>query len=624
MELEKKQAAGGPAGKPGRPGKAAAGQLLEERFVYKDDDQIDKAFDWKQFTRLFGYMKPYARQMLPIVSVLMILGTVTKLTVPFLTSMAIDKAIAPKEGSPSLTLLYTLTASVIVLYLIQWIAGVYRIKYTNVIGQRVIYDLRSDLFRHIQKLSFNFFDKRPAGSVLVRVTNDINSLQDLFTNGVVNLMIDCVQLVGIMVILLLINWKLGLAVMITVPIMFFVSTKLRQKIRIAWQDVRMKNSRINSHLNESIQGIRVTQAYTQEQENMQYFDAMNMDSRKSWNKASAMNQAFGPIIEVTGGIGTMILFWFGAYLIQSGDLTVGYLVAFSTYVSNFWDPINRLGQMYNQLLVAMASSERIFEYLDEQPAVQDKPDAKPLPKIQGDIRFKNVVFEYEKGRAALKGISLDVKAGQSIALVGHTGSGKSTIINLIGRFYDIKSGELTIDGQDVREVQLQSLREQIGIVLQDTFIFSGTIRDNIRFGRLDATDREVEEVAKAVDAHEFIMKLPRGYDTEVEERGSALSMGQRQLLSFARALLADPRILILDEATASIDTETEIKIQDALKILLQGRTSFIVAHRLSTIRHADKIVVLDHGEIKEEGNHAELTERDGIYNGLIEAQFRFL
>lgn len=599
-------------------------QTLEERFVYKDDDVIDKAFDWKQFTRLFSYMKPYAKQMLPLVSVLMILGSITKLTVPYLTSMAIDKAIAPKDGHPSLPLLYTLTATVIVLYLIQWIAGVYRIKYTNVIGQRVIYDLRSDLFRHIQKLSFNFFDKRPAGSVLVRVTNDINSLQDLFTNGVVNLMIDSVQLIGIMVILLLINWKLGLAVMITVPIMFLVSTKLRQKIRIAWQDVRMKNSRINSHLNESIQGIRVTQAYTQEQENMNYFDAMNMDNRKSWNKASAMNQAFGPIIEMTGGLGTMILFWFGAYLIQSGELTVGFLVAFSTYVSNFWDPINRLGQMYNQLLVAMASSERIFEYLDEQPTVQDKPNAALLPEIEGDIRFDKVVFEYEKGRAALKGIDLDVKAGQSIALVGHTGSGKSTIINLISRFYDVKSGSITIDGKDVREVTLQSLREQIGIVLQDTFIFSGTIRDNIRFGRLDATDQEVEDAARAVDAHDFISKLPGGYDTEVEERGSALSMGQRQLLSFARALLANPRILILDEATASIDTETEVKIQEALKILLQGRTSFIVAHRLSTIRHADKIVVLDHGEIKEEGTHAELTSREGIYNGLIEAQFRFL
>ncbi|WP_340007910.1 ABC transporter ATP-binding protein [Paenibacillus sp. FSL K6-0276] len=608
----------------GAKSKAAEQQTLDERFVYKDDDIIDKAFDWKQFTRLFSYMKPYAKQMLPLVSIMMILGTITKLTVPFLTSLAIDRAIAPKVGNPSLTLLYSLTAGVIVLYLIQWIAAVYRIKYTNIIGQRVIYDLRSDLFKHIQKLSFNFFDKRPAGSVLVRVTNDINSLQDLFTNGVVNLMIDCVQLLGITIILLLINWKLGLAVMVTVPIMFFISTKLRQKIRIAWQDVRMKNSRINSHLNESIQGIRVTQAYTQERENMNYFDVMNTDSKKSWNKASAMNQAFGPMIEITGGFGTMILFWLGAYLIQSGELTVGLLVAFSSYVSNFWDPINRLGQMYNQLLVAMASSERIFEYLDEQPAVQDNPGAKPLGTIRGDINFNKVVFEYEKGRAALKGIDLDVKAGQSIALVGHTGSGKSTIINLIGRFYDIKSGRITIDGEDIREVTLDSLRRQIGIVLQDTFIFSGTIRDNIRFGRLDATDEEVENAAKAVDAHDFIMKLPGGYETEVEERGSALSMGQRQLLSFARALLANPRILILDEATASIDTETELKIQEALKILLQGRTSFIVAHRLSTIRHADKIVVLDHGEIKEEGTHRELTSRDGVYNGLIEAQFRFL
>lgn len=599
-------------------------QTVDERFVYKDDDVIDKAFDWKQFTRLFSYMKPYAKQMLPLVSIMMILGTITKLTVPFLTSVAIDRAIAPKIGNPSLTLLYSLTAGVVVLYLIQWIAGVYRIKYTNIIGQRVIYDLRSDLFKHIQKLSFNFFDKRPAGSVLVRVTNDINSLQDLFTNGVVNLMIDCVQLLGITIILLLINWKLGLAVMVTVPIMFFISTKLRQKIRIAWQEVRMKNSRINSHLNESIQGIRVTQAYTQEQANMNYFDIMNTDSRKSWNNASAMNQAFGPIIEITGGFGTMILFWLGAYLIQSGELTVGMLVAFSSYVSNFWDPINRLGQMYNQLLVAMASSERIFEYLDEQPAVQDNPNSKPLGTIQGNINFEKVVFEYEKGRAALKGIDLDVKAGQSIALVGHTGSGKSTIINLIGRFYDIKSGRLTIDGEDIREVTLDSLRQQIGIVLQDTFIFSGTIRDNIRFGRLEATDEEVENAARAVDAHEFIMKLPGGYDTEVEERGSALSMGQRQLLSFARALLANPRILILDEATASIDTETEVKIQEALKTLLKGRTSFIVAHRLSTIRHADKIVVLDHGEIKEEGTHHELTSRDGVYNSLIEAQFRFL
>ncbi|MEC0089642.1 ABC transporter ATP-binding protein [Paenibacillus macquariensis] len=593
-----------------------------ERFVYKDDDVIDKAFDWGQFRRLFAYMKPYAKQLLPLIGLMMILGTITKLTVPFLTSMAIDKAISP--ANPSLKMLYMIAAGIFVLYVVQWVATAYRIKYMNIIGQRVIYDLRADLFKHIQKLSFNFFDKRPAGSVLVRVTNDVNSLQELFTNGVVNLMIDCVQLVGIVIILLLINFKLGLAVIITVPIMFLISTKLRVKIRRAWQDVRMKGSRINSHLNESIQGIRVTQAYTQEKENMEFFDTMNKDAKKSWDKATTMNQGFGPLIEITGGFGTLILFWFGAYLIQQGELTIGLLVAFSSYVGNFWDPINRLGQMYNQLLVAMASSERIFEFMDEKPNIDDKPNATTLPQIKGNITFRNIVFEYEKGRQALKGIDLDVDAGQTIALVGHTGSGKSTIINLISRFYDITDGQIKIDGYDIRDVKVESLRSQIGIVLQDTFIFSGTIRDNIRFGRLDATDEEIEAVATAVNAHEFIAKLPGGYETEVEERGNMLSMGQRQLLSFARALLADPRILILDEATASIDTETELRIQEALKVLLQGRTSFIVAHRLSTIRHADKIVVLDHGEIKEEGSHAELISRKGIYNGLIEAQYRFI
>lgn len=608
--------------KPSQKGKVKT--KIEDRFVYQDDEIIDKAFDWKQFRRLFGYMKPYARKMLPPVILMTILGTITKLTVPFLTSLAIDKAIAPENGPTSIKLLYILSALVVVLYIVQWATGVYRIKYTNVIGQRVIYDLRSDLFRHIQKLSFNFYDKRPAGSVLVRVTNDVNSLQDLFTNGVVNLMIDCVQLAGIVVILLLINWKLGLAVMITVPIMFLISTRLRRKIRIAWQEVRMKNSRINSHLNESIQGIRVTQAYTQEHENIHYFDVMNADSKKSWDKASAMNQMFGPLIDITGGVGTFILFILGVYLIQQGQLTIGLLVAFSNYVGNFWEPINRMGQMYNQLLVAMASSERIFEFMDEEPNIADKPGAVELPTIQGDVRFKHVVFEYEKGRQALKGIDLDAEPGQSIALVGHTGSGKSTIINLLSRFYDINQGQILIDGHDIRDVKVESLRKQIGIVLQDTFIFSGTIRDNIRFGRLDATDEEIEAAAKAVDAHDFIMKLPKGYNTEVEERGNALSMGQRQLLSFARALLADPRILILDEATASIDTETEVKIQSALKVLLKGRTSFMVAHRLSTIRSADKIIVLDHGEIKEMGNHEQLMEHKGIYCGLVEAQFRYM
>ncbi|GGA01584.1 putative ABC transporter ATP-binding protein YknV [Paenibacillus marchantiophytorum] len=591
-----------------------------QRFVYQDDELIDKPFDWGQLKRLFSYMKPYRKQMLPIIIVMMLVGAITKLTVPLLIREAIDKAIIPKDTH----LLLIIVGIMFAVYLIQWIANTFRIKYTNMIGQRVIYDLRHDLFSHIQKLSFRFFDTRPAGSVLVRVTNYVNSLQDLFTNGVVNLLIDVVQLCGIIIILLTYNFKLGAAIIVTVPIMFFISTKLRKKIRHAWQDVTMKQSRLNAHLNECIQGIRVTQAYSQEKANIHFFTKMNMVNRLSWNRASMLNQSFGPMIEITGAIGYCILFWLGAHLIQTEEISVGLLVAFATYIGYFWEPITRLGQMYSQLLIAMASAERIFEFMDEQPSVAEIDNAKALPSIQGHVKFEDLVFEYEPGRPALNGIQLDVQAGQSIALVGHTGSGKSTIMNLLCRFYDPNKGRVLIDGQDIREVTIQSLRSQIGVVLQDTFIFSGTIKENIRFGRLDATDREIEDVAKAVHAHDFIAALPNGYDTEVQERGNVLSMGQRQLISFARALLANPRVLILDEATASIDTDTELKIQEALKTLLAGRTSFIVAHRLSTIRNADKIVVLDHGRMMEIGNHDELMKEQKIYYGLIQAQYKFL
>ncbi len=597
----------------------AAAESQRQRFKYQDDDIIEKPFNWKQIGRLFGYMKPYYRQLIPMVF-MMLLGTFTRLAAPAVIILAIDDAIG--KNDKSMLLMYG--GVMLALYIIQWIANAIRIKYTNIIGQKVIFDLRQQLFEHIQKLSFRFFDKRPAGSVLVRVTNDVNSLQDLFTSGVVNLLMDCIQLVGIVAILLLWNFKLGLAVMITVPLMFVVSTALRKRIRFAWQDVRIKQSRLNSHLNEAIQGMKVTQAYVQEKENYKFFDNMNTVNLNSWNRASALNQTFGPVIEITSAIGTLILFWYGSHLIQVGAITIGVLVGFANYVGNFWDPINRLGQMYSQLLVAMASSERIFEFIDEDPTVKESGRARLLTGIKGDVSFENIVFEYEKGRPALKGISLEARAGQSIALVGHTGSGKSTIINLLCRFYDPVEGRVTIDGTDIRDVTLESLRTQVGIVLQDTFIFSGTIRDNIRFGRLNATDEEVEMAARAVHAHDFIASLPDGYDTEVQERGSVLSMGQRQLLSFARALLADPAILILDEATASIDTETELKIQEALKTLLAGRTSFIIAHRLSTIRHCDNIIVLDHGRIVEQGDHAQLMLHGGVYRGLIDAQYRFL
>lgn len=594
-----------------------------DRFVYTDDDVIEKPFNWSQLTRLFQYMKPYKKEFIPIIFV-MIIGTITKLGIPMLIYFGIEHYIQPNIGTGEVGSLWILGVIMIVLYLIQMLANMYRIRRTNVIGQKVMQDLRTHLFTHIQKLSFRFFDKRPAGSVLVRVTNDVNALQELFTNGVINLLMDIIQLCGIVIILLAINLKLGLAVMVTVPIMFFVSTTLRKKIRLAWQEVRMKNSRINAHLNESIQGMKVTQAFVQEENNINFFKKMNASNLVSWNRASMMNQSFGPIIEVTAAVGACILYWYGTHLISTGAFSIALLVAYSSYMSNFWEPINRLGMLYSQLLIAMASSERIFEFIDEQPNVKEEDKPIELDTIKGDVKFENIVFEYEPGRRALKGVSIDVKAGQTIALVGHTGSGKSTIINLLCRFYDTTEGRILIDGQDIRNLSLSSLRQHVGLVMQDTFIFSGSIKDNLRYGNLNATDEEIYEAAKAVNAHEFIMQLPDGYDTQVEERGNILSMGQRQLLSFARALLSDPKILILDEATASIDTETELKIQEALKVLLKGRTSFMIAHRLSTIRNADDIIVLDHGNIVEQGNHEHLMLHKGVYFGLIQAQYRFI
>ncbi|MFD0670346.1 ABC transporter ATP-binding protein [Cohnella sp. GCM10027633] len=597
---------------------------MSRQFVYQDDDLIEKPFNWKQIGRLFSFVKPYRKEVIAVTFVMTVFGMLSRLAIPYLMYQAIDQAIQPKDGDKSTSLLLAIVLSMLAMYGMRWWAQHYTIKKTNELGQKVIFDLRSALFKHIQSLSFRFFDKRPAGSVLVRVTNDVNSLQDVFTNGVINTIIDIVQLIGITIILLFMEPKLGLAVMITVPIMFVVSSKLRRTIRMAWQVVRIKQSRINAHLNESIQGIRVTQAFAQERENIGYFDNMNSSNIRSWNRASAYNQLFGPVIEITSAIGTLILLLYGTYLIKNDFMTVGALVAFITYVGSFWEPITRLGQMYSQLLISMSSAERIFEFMDERPAVPEKEGAVKLEQIEGRVKLDNVTFGYEADRPALKGINLDVKPGTSVALVGHTGSGKSTIVNLLCRFYDTVEGRVLLDGIDVRDVTIDSLRSQIGIVLQDTFIFSGTIRDNIRYGRPGATDAEVEAAARSVRAHEFISMLPDGYDTEVQERGNALSVGQRQLLSFARALLADPRILVLDEATASIDTETELRIQEALSTLLQGRTSFIVAHRLSTIRHADMIVVLDHGVVVDQGSHEELMKRPGHYRSLVEAQYRYL
>ncbi|WP_409292014.1 ABC transporter ATP-binding protein [Peribacillus sp. SCS-37] len=592
-----------------------------ERFHYSTEEIIEKPFNWGQMTRLMTYMKPYSRKLLPLALLMVLITTAVRLAVPALIGIyTLDGALKNKDVDRLVILVSILAA----LYITSYAANIFRIKWMNALGQNIIYDLRKALFTHVQTLSHRFFDQRSAGSILVRIMNDINSLQELFTNGVINLLMDVILLAGILVMLFTLSPQLTLAIMIILPLMFFISTSLRKNIRRSWQVVRLRQSKLNSHLNESIQGIRVTQAFTQEPENIAFFNEVNRENFESWRQASKKNAMFRPLVEMTNAVGTIILIWYGASLIQNETITIGVFVSFAFYLGMFWEPISRLGQVYNQLLIGMASSERIFEFLDEKPLVSESEQALDLNDMRGEIQLDSVDFGYEADRKALNDISLKIPAGSTAALVGHTGSGKTTIANLISRFYDPTQGSVKIDGHDLRDVSISSLRRHISIVLQDTFIFSGTILENVRFGRPDASDEEVFAASKAVGAHDFIEKLPQGYDTEVQERGNILSVGERQLLSFARALLADPKILILDEATASIDTETEVKIQYALRTLLNGRTSIIIAHRLSTIRDADKIFVLKSGEVLEEGSHSELMEHRGEYFNLVKAQFNML
>lgn len=584
-----------------------------------DDEALEKPFNKKQFVRLLGYMKPYKKHVIGSL-ILMVIAMVCSLASPFLMSRAIGEL-----QEQTVSYLPWLLCGMVAVAILGALCTRQRIRWMDTAGRKALAKLREDLFSHIQHMSFSFFDTRSAGKLLVRVINDVNALNDLFTSGIVNVLIECMTMVLLLVIMFVVNWKLTLIGLCIIPLLLVILFKLKRVMRLRWQRVRVKTSTMNGYLHESLTGMRVTEAFVREDENADTFRNVNNDIRRSWMKAVTINNVFWPALDMTGNIGTVLVYIFGVRFMQSDGLMLADLLLLLWYLGRFWEPLNTLSNFYNNLLSAMASMERIFEIMDTESDIQDKEGAKPIPPIQGRVTFDHVSFTYDNEKMVLQDVSFDIPAGQTIALVGPTGAGKSTVVNLISRFYDVTGGRVLIDGHDVRDVELQSMRKQMSVMMQDSFIFSGTIMDNIRYGRLDATDEEVIQAAKTVSAHSFIMRMPKGYMTEVNERGSSLSQGQKQLISFARALLNDPKILILDEATSSIDTHTEMLIQKALDVLLKGRTSFVIAHRLSTIRNADCIMVVRDGHIAERGNHDELIKiPGGHYRGLCEAQYRFM
>lgn len=589
------------------------------RNKYDVDEVVEQKFDIKQLKRLVDYIRPYKGKMF-FVLVLMLSSSGLGMFLPKFLQIEMDKYIPDKDIKAIVIL--TVLAGIIVLYSV--ISTRIKIDVTTKVGQDIIHTIREDIFKHLQELPFSYYDERPHGKIQVRVVNYVNNLSDLLSNGIINTITDLCNLIFILIFMFVMSPKLTLICLCGLPVLIIYVVFLKRRQSHAWQVQSNKQSNLNAYIAESINGIRVTQAFVREEKNMDIFNDLSMSYKNAWLKAVYYNFAMGPMVDLISTITTSFIYVVGVSCIINGGqsgVTIGVLIAFTAYISRFWAPINTIASFYNSLLTAISYLERIFETIDEPVEVKDAPDATDMPPIKGDVSFKHVRFSYEDGVPILKDVSFDVKQGQTIAIVGPTGAGKTTIVNLLSRFYNVDSGEVLIDGIDISKVKIHSLRTQMGVMMQDSFIFSGTIMDNIRYGNKTATDEEVIRAAKTVCAHDFIMEMEDGYNTQVNERGSRLSVGQRQLISFARALLANPAILILDEATSSIDTETEIVLQEGLNNLLKGRTSFIIAHRLSTIKNADKIMYIDKGGILEAGSHDELLENKGAYYDLYMSQY---
>ncbi len=596
-----------------------------------EDEILEEHFDAAQLKRLFTYVGPFRRKLF-IAAVIMIISSAISMLQPLLMKNVMDTIsdYSFHEGMTGAAAIRRIILFALGMFAVSVTCAMItklKIHLTAQVGQGVIYNLRRELFVHLQELPFSYYDDKPHGKIQVRVVNYVNNLSDLLSNGLVNTITDLFSLVFIVCFMLYLNVRFTLICLCGLPILIGIIFFIKTRQHRAWQLQSNKQSNLNAYIAESVNGIRVTQSFVREDTNIGLFNDLNGQARDTWMSAVKFNFVLWPTIDVITAVTTSIIYVLGISWLMRGEtaITVGLLTAFIGYLSRFWQPISTLANFYNSMLTSISYMERIFETIDTPVTVKDAPGAGKMPEITGDVEFKNVCFSYDEGVRVLDNVSFSVKAGQSFAIVGPTGAGKTTIVNLISRFYNVDSGEILIDGTNIESVTIRSLREQMGVMMQDSFIFSGTIMDNIRYGNMEATDEDVIRAAKTVCAHDFIVGLEKGYQTEVNERGSRLSAGQRQLISFARAVLADPKILILDEATSAIDTETEILLQKGLLEMLKGRTSFVIAHRLSTIRGADCILYVDHGRIIEQGTHDELLKIEGgEYRKLYESQYDFL